>query len=95
MIDGKEKIDSLRRRLAEYRIRMDELHGQIVTLKAVKSGGDLLKHLQSKMKDISNRVQKTTIEVVDTDEKIMLAKVKFQDALAELHLVDDHHRALT
>ena len=88
MIDGKEKMDSLRRRLAEYRIRMDELHGQIVTLKAVKSAGDLMKHLEAKMKDISSRVQKTTIEVVDTDEKIMLAKVKFQDQLAELTLPD-------
>jgi len=88
MIDGKEKIDSLRRRNAEYRVRMDELHGQIVTLKAVKSGGDLLKHLREKMKDISNRVQATTIEIVDTDEQIMLDKVKFQDALAELHLPD-------
>jgi len=88
MVDGKEKIDSLRRRNAEYRTRMDELHGQIVTLKAVKSGGDLLKHLQAKMKDISNRVQKTTIEIVDTDEQIMLDKVKFQDALAELTLPD-------
>lgn len=88
MIDGKEKIDSLRRGLAEYRIRMDELHGQILTLKAVKSAGDLLKHLEAKMKDISKLVQKATIEVVDTDERIMLAKVKFQDQLAELTLPD-------
>ena len=88
MVDGKEKIDSLRRRLAEYRVRMDELHGQILTLKAVKSAGDLLKHLEAKMKDISSRVQKTTIEVVDTEEKIMLAKVKFQDQLSELTLPD-------
>jgi outer membrane protein OmpA-like peptidoglycan-associated protein len=88
MVDGKEKIDSLRRQLAEYRLRMDELHAQIVTLKAVKSGGDLLKHLEGKMKDISSRVQKTTIAVVDTDEKIMLARVRFQDALSELTLPD-------
>lgn len=88
MIDGKEKIESLRRGLSEYRIRMDELHGQILTLKAVKSAGELLKHLEAKMKDISKLVQKATIEVVDTDEKIMLAKVKFQDQLAELTLPD-------
>jgi hypothetical protein len=67
---------------------MDELTAQILTLKAVKHGGDLLKHLDSKLKDISNRVQKTTIEIVDTEEKLMLAKVKFQDMLAELHLPD-------
>jgi hypothetical protein len=88
MIDGKEKIDSLRRRLAEYRVRMDELHAQILSLKGVKSAADLMKHLEAKMKDISSRVQKTTIDVVDTEEKIMTAKVRFQDALAELHLPD-------
>jgi outer membrane protein OmpA-like peptidoglycan-associated protein len=88
MVDGKEKIDSLERRLAEYRIRMDELHAQIVTLRAVKGGKDLMKHLEAKMKDISDRVQKATIDVVDAEEGIMLAKVKFQDQLAELHLDD-------
>ena len=44
---------------------MDELHGQIMTLQAVKTGGDLMTHLKTKMKDISDRVQKTTIEIVD------------------------------
>jgi hypothetical protein len=40
------------------------------------------------MKDISDRVQKTTIDIVDAQEKLMLAKVRFQDALAELTLPD-------
>ncbi len=56
---------------------------QIVTLQAVKTGGDLMTHLKGKMKDISDRVQKTTIAIVDEEEKIMLARVQFQDALAE------------
>jgi outer membrane protein OmpA-like peptidoglycan-associated protein len=88
MIDGKEKIDSLERRLSEYRVRMDELHGQILTLKSVKGGKELMKHLEEKMKDISDRVQKATIDEVDEEEQIMLAKVQFQDALSELHLDD-------
>ena len=83
-----EKIESLERRLSEYRERMDELHGQILTLRAVKGGKDLMKHLESKMKDISDRVQKTTIALVDQEEKIMLARVRFQDSLAELALPD-------
>jgi hypothetical protein len=88
MVDGKEKIDGLRRHLAEYRVRMDELTAQIMTLKKVKSAGDLMKHLQDKLKEMSNDVQKATIQIVDTDEKVMMTKVKFQDALAELHLDD-------
>ena len=67
---------------------MDELHAQIVTLQAVKTGGDLMTHLKDKMKDISDRVQKTTIALVDQEEKIMLARVQFQDTLAELTLPD-------
>jgi hypothetical protein len=80
--------DSLRRRLGDYKERMDELHAQIVTLQAVKTGNDLMSHLKTKMKDVSNRVQKATIELVDQEEKIMLARVRFQDALAELTLTD-------
>jgi len=45
-------------------------------------------HLKQKMKEISDRVQKTTIAIVDQEEKIMLARVQFQDALAELTLPD-------
>ena len=67
---------------------MDELHGQIMTLTAVKTGGDLMSHLKDKMKEISDRVQKATIDSVDTEEKIMLTRVQFQDAIAELTLPD-------
>jgi hypothetical protein len=88
IVDGAEKIQSMRRRLADYRERLDELHGQLLTLQAVKTGGELVKHLKEKMKDISNRVQKSTIEIVDTEEALMLARVRFQDTLAELKLGD-------
>jgi hypothetical protein len=40
------------------------------------------------MKEISERVQKSTIALVDNEEKIMLARVQYQDALAELTLPD-------
>ena len=80
--------DSLRRRLADYKERMDELHAQILTLQVVKTGNDLMGHLKTKMKDISTRVQKTTISIVDQEEKIMLARVEFKDMLAELTLTD-------
>jgi OmpA family len=88
LIDLAQAQDSMRRRLTDYRGRMDELHGQIVTLQAVKTGGELMSHLKTKMKDISERVQKTTIQLVDQEEKIMLARVRFQDTLAELVLPD-------
>ncbi len=88
LVDLAQGQDSMRRRLADYRERMDELHGQILTLQAVKTGGELMGHLKTKMKEISERVQRTTIDVVDQEEKIMLTRVQFQDALAELTLPD-------
>ena len=88
LIDLTQEQASLERRLRDYRERMDELHAQIVTLQAVKTGGELMTHLKTKMKDISERVQKTTIARVDAEEKIMLTRVQFQDALAELSLPD-------
>ena len=88
LVDLAQEQDSLHRRLDDYRERMDELHGQILTLTAVKTGGDLMTHLKDKMKDISDRVQKATIQLVDSEEKMMLARVQFQDSLAELTLPD-------
>jgi len=88
LVDLTEEQVSLRRRLGDYKDRMDDLHAQILTLQAVKTGSDLMSHLKTKMRDISDRVQKTTISLVDQEEKIMLARVRFQDSLAELTLPD-------
>ncbi len=88
LVDLTQEQQSYNRRLRDYRERMDELHAQIVTLQAVKTGGELMAHLKSKMKDISERVQKTTIAMVNAEEKIMLTRVLFQDTLAELSLPD-------
>jgi hypothetical protein len=88
LVDLAQEQGSMRRRLGDYRERMDELHGQILTLTAVKTGGELMGHLKTKMKQISDRVQKTTIQIVDQEEKLMLARVQFQDTLAELALPD-------
>ena len=43
-------------------------------------------HLQTKMKEISQRVQENTIAIVNLQEKLMVAKVKFNEGLAELTL---------
>ena len=86
MADQQQAIEGLRQRLDDYRVRMDELHAQIVTLQAVKSGGSLMKHLKQKMQEISELIQKGTIELVNREEKAMLARIRFQDAVAELTL---------
>jgi hypothetical protein len=84
--DLDDKIATLRDQLGEYRARAGELHAQVVTLKAVRTGGDLMTALKAKLVETSDRIQQTTIAIVDTQEKLMLARVKFQNQLADLRL---------
>ncbi|HRC58576.1 MAG TPA: hypothetical protein PKU97_21790, partial [Kofleriaceae bacterium] len=95
IVDTLAEQDSLRQRLNDYRERMNELHGQLVTLQLVKTGDDLMRTLKAKMRDISDRVQRTTIALVNNEEKVMLARVRFQDQLAELRLPDAAGKSAT
>ncbi len=72
--------------MAEYRARMDELHEQIFTLKAVRTAGPLMQSLEAKMQEISDRLSKATIEIVALQEKRMVARIHFQDGVADLSL---------
>jgi Carboxypeptidase regulatory-like domain len=83
-----DKMATLREQIGEYRMRSGELHAQIATLKAVRTGGELLATLKTKLAEMSDRTQKATIAIVEAQEKLMLTRVKFQNQLAELKLTD-------
>jgi len=87
-VDLDDKIATLREQIAEYREREGELHAQLVTLKMVKTGGDLMASLRAKLVETSDGIQKATLAIVDAQEQIMLTRVKFQNQLTELHLDD-------
>ena len=84
--DHEQHIAALREQMGEYRQRMDELHAQIVTLRAVKTAGPLMASLEKKMQEVSDKLSKATIDVVSLEEKLMLARIKFQDGVADLSL---------
>lgn len=87
MANIEQKIASTREQMAEYRTRMDELHAQIVTLRAVKmTSGALLTNLEKKLGDISDKLSKATVAVVGLQEQLMVARIRFQDGVAELSL---------
>jgi outer membrane protein OmpA-like peptidoglycan-associated protein len=88
MGDYEQRIATLREQMGEYRQRMDELHAQVVTLKAVRTAGPLMASLEKKLQDMSDRLSKATIDVVGLEEKLMLERIKFQDAVADLTLED-------
>jgi len=81
-----QRIATLREQMAEYRARMDELHAQVVTLKMVKTAGPLMKSLESKLGETSDRVSKATIDIVGLEEQLMVSRITFQDRVAELSL---------
>ncbi len=81
-----QHIATLHDQMGEYRQRMDELHGQIVTLRMVRTGGPLMASLEKKLQEMSDKLSKGTIDVVGLEEKRMLARIKFEDAIADLTL---------
>jgi hypothetical protein len=86
MANIEEHIKTTREQMNDYRQRIDELHMQIVTLRAVKSAGPLMQNLEKKMQEMSDKLSKATIDVVSLEEQHMVAKVHFQDKVADLTL---------
>jgi hypothetical protein len=84
--NAEQRIATTHDQMAEYRQRMDELHAQIVTLRMVRSGGPLMASLEKKLQEMSDKLSKGTIDVVGLEEKRMLARIKFEDAVADLTL---------
>jgi hypothetical protein len=87
--DDEQRVATLREQMGEYRQRMDELHAQVVTLRAVRTAGPLMASLEKKLQDVSDRLSKATIDVVAIEEKLMLERIKFQDGVADLSLEGD------
>jgi len=83
-----DKLATVRDQIGEYRMRAGELHAQIATLRVVRTGGELMQSLRTRLTEVSDRIQKSTIEIVDLQEQLMLARVKFQNQLADLRLSD-------
>ncbi len=86
LADIDQRITTTREQMTEYRERMDELHSQIFTLKAVRTAGPLMQSLEGKMQEISDKLSKATIEIVALQEKRMVARIHFQDGVADLSL---------
>ena len=86
MANTDQHIATTRDQMGEYRTRMDELHAQIVTLKLVKSAGPLMTSLEKKLQEVSDKLSKATIDLVALQEKLMVARIKFQDGVADLSL---------
>src|SRR6185503_18813196 len=81
-----QQIATAREQMGEYRLRMDELHAQLVTLKLVKTAGPLMAHLEKKLQEVSEKLSKATVDVVSLQEKQMVARIQFQTGVGDLSL---------
>jgi hypothetical protein len=80
----REEILSHEARRREFHARARELHMQIASPQLVRTARNLMRHLERKMKDATDRIQDATVAIVDRKEALMLARIKFEDELAEL-----------
>ncbi len=83
-----EQLTGKRAQQKELRDRLRELHVEVVTLKTVKSSGKLLQDLEKKLQETSDRVSKSTSDIVELEEKIMVARIRLGDAIAEFRIDD-------
>jgi hypothetical protein len=88
-----QQIATAREQMGEYRQRMDELHGQLFTLKAVKQAGPLMAHLEKKLQEVSEQLSKATVDVVGLQEKQMIARIQFQTGVGDLSLEPKEDKA--
>ena len=86
MTDVEQRIQTVREQMDEYKARVDEIHAQIFSLKAVKTGGTLMKNLERKLSEMSDKLSEATMDLVALQERRMLARIRFQDGVAELSL---------
>jgi Domain of unknown function (DUF4139)/OmpA family len=81
-----EKIDVLDEQMQVFRTRVDEINVQLFTLKRVGQAGKLRRHLQDKMREISDKLQSATMAVTELQGDLMTKRIALQDQLADLTL---------
>ena len=86
MAELEEKRETAVLQSQTYRERIDELNAQLVSLRKVTQAQGLSRNLAQKMEEISQRLQKLTIQVADIDGQILAQRVTLEDRLAELTL---------
>jgi hypothetical protein len=84
--DVGERIETVHSQMVEYRTRVDEINVQLLSLRRVAQAEQLSRHLAKKMTEISERLQKATIEVTDLEAQRMTQRIALQDRIAELSL---------
>jgi len=86
MVELDERLTTIQAQSNVYRERIEEINTQLVSLRRVAQAGELSRHLAKKMEEISQRLQKATIDAADLEAKRLTERVAMEDQLSELTL---------
>jgi hypothetical protein len=86
MVELGERLDTLAAQSNVYRERIDEINAQLVSLRKVTQASELSRHLAKKMEEISQRLQRATIDAADLEAQRLTERVAMEDQLSELTL---------
>jgi len=89
-----EKLTTISTQIEMYRNRVDELNAQLVTLRKVSQAAELSRNLAKKMSEISDRLQKSTLDAASVEGERLTRRVALEDRLAELTLETRRDRAV-
>jgi hypothetical protein len=87
-----EKLTTIATQIEMYRARVDELNAQLVTLRKVPQAQELSRNLAKKMAEISDKLQKSTLDAASVEGQRLTRRVALEDRLAELTLDSARHR---
>jgi hypothetical protein len=89
-----ERLSTIATQIDMYRGRVDELNQQLVTLRRVPQAAELSRNLAKKMAEISERLQKATLDAAGVEGERLTRRVALEDRLAELTLESRRERAI-
>jgi hypothetical protein len=89
-----ERLGTIATQVEMYRARVDELNHQLVTLRRVPQAAELSRNLAKKMAEISERLQKATLDAAGVEGERLTRRVALEDRLAELTLESRREQAV-
>jgi len=81
-----ERLTTIETQIEMYRTRVDELNAQLVTLRKVPQAAELSRNLAKKMAEISDRLQRSTLDAASVEGQRLTRRVALEDRMAELTL---------
>ncbi|HEX2736246.1 MAG TPA: DUF4139 domain-containing protein [Polyangiaceae bacterium] len=86
LADLDDRLSTIGTQIEMYRQRVDELNVQLMTLRKVPQAAQLSRSLAKKMDEISEQLQKATLESASIEGERLTRRVALEDRLAELTL---------